>query len=191
MSSIAFDFDGVLNNLPVVWTQYLNDTFNRNVDGDNLKYYDMTRNFNDLSYSSIMLPLLFSDMWEKVSAKDGAKELIDKLVATGNTVYIITATGPEGWSVKYNSCVRRLFPDFPVDNIILTSRKDLIKVDYLIDDYSENLRDFEGVRILWDASYNKYANTNHYDYRASTFEEVYGIISKNNHTTDSKKTLCE
>ena len=43
MIRVAYDFDGVLNNLPEAWTNYLNGVFYDNNDEGKtveLKYYD-------------------------------------------------------------------------------------------------------------------------------------------------------
>ena len=158
MIRVAYDFDGVLNNLPEAWTNYLNSLF---YDNNNerktveLKYYDMCRNFPNLSYSSIMWPLYSSEFWKTVEIEPGAKEALEILQARQDVeIFIVTSTSPESWTTKYEYCFKRLLPDFPVDNIILTSRKDLINCNILVEDNPEFLRDFKGTKILLSKSYN-------------------------------------
>lgn len=54
--NIAYDFDGVINNLSEVWVNYLNKKFYLNVD-KNIKYYNMTLNFPELTKKEILQPL--------------------------------------------------------------------------------------------------------------------------------------
>lgn len=155
MIRVAYDFDGVLNNLPEAWTNYLNSVFYGRNEIE-VKYYDMCKNFPDISYSSIMYPLRISEFWNTVELEPGAKEALEILQARQDVeVFIVTATSPESWTTKYEYCFKRLLPDFPVGNIILTSRKDLINCDILVEDNPEFLRDFAGTKILLNKSYNK------------------------------------
>lgn len=161
MFTVAIDFDGVLNNLPEVWREYLNNTYYKDEEESQvqeLHSYNMCDNFPYLSYNAIMWPLVSAHFWEKVSYKDsGAAELLDKLSTkyTNINVIVVTATDPEHWTTKYKYCFERLFPRFPKSNIVLTSQKNLIKCDVLVDDNPEYLRDTSAYKILLSASYNK------------------------------------
>lgn len=160
MFTVAIDFDGVLNNLPEVWCKYLNDMYYTNQKSEQVdvpRNYNMSLNFSKLSHESINWPLHRDDFWEKVGYKDSdAKELVDVLRFEFPfiNVIIVTATDPEHWTSKYEHCFRRLFPGFPKKNIILTSRKDLIKCNILVDDNPEYLRASSAYKILMSAPYN-------------------------------------
>ena len=159
MFTVAFDFDGVINDLPIKWTRWLNKQYNLTVDEDTLKHYNMSKNFSMLSLNQILEPLNKAEFWKTVdyNNKINFNEHFTKYQNSYNDIriLIVTATSPETWGVKYEHCVKRLLPDFPVENIILTSRKDLIKCDVLIDDHIENLKETSAYKVLVDASYNK------------------------------------
>lgn len=191
MIRVAYDFDGVLNNLPEAWTNYLNSVFyNKNDEGKTveLKYYDMCKNFPNISYSSIMRPLCSSKFWKTVEIELGAKEALEILqVRRDVEVFIVTSTSPESWTTKYEYCFKRLLPDFPVDNIILTSRKELINCNILIEDNPEFLRDFKGTKILLDKSYNKSVKNDsfkHFNNHADIVEFIKSFVNTYNNVGD-------
>ena len=191
MIRVAYDFDGVLNNLPQAWTNYLNSVFYDNNDERKtveLKYYDMCRNFPNLSYSSIMWPLYSSEFWKIVEIEPGAKEALEILQARQDVeIFIVTSTSPESWTTKYEYCFKRLLPDFPVDNIILASRKDLINCNILVEDNPEFLRDFKGTKILLDKSYNKSAKNDsfkHFNNHDEIVEFIKSFINTCNNMGD-------
>lgn len=175
MFTVAYDFDGVINNLPEVWTDYLNNMYQYEVNALELKYYDMTKNFKDISYNGIMWPLSSSSLWEKVELKLDADKYIIQLIEKGIKVLIVSATDPEIWNVKYNYCFKRLLPNFPVENIILCNNKSLIKSDVIIDDYDFNLRNCDGYKILFDASYNRYTDV-FINQRCNDHQQIYETI---------------
>lgn len=191
MIRVAYDFDGVLNNLPEAWTNYLNGLFYDNNDERKtveLKYYDMCRNFPNLSYSSIMWPLYSSEFWKTVEIEPGAKEALEILQARQDVeIFIVTSTSPESWTTKYEYCFKRLLPDFPVDNIILTSRKDLINCNILIEDNPEFLKDFKGIKILLDKSYNKSVKNDsfkHFTNHDDMVEFIESFVNTYNNMSD-------
>ena len=191
MIRVAYDFDGVLNNLPEAWTNYLNSVFyDKNDEGKTveLKYYDMCKNFPNISYSSIMQPLCSSEFWKTVEIEPEAKEALKILQTMQDVeVFIVTSTSPESWTTKYEYCFKRLLPDFPVDNIILTSRKDLINCNILIEDNPEFLRDFKGTKILLDKSYNKSVKNDsfkHFNNHDDIVEFIKSFVNTHNNMGD-------
>lgn len=163
MFTIAFDFDGVLNDLPVKWSTYLNKKYNiNNVDPYNLPYYDMNLNYPTLSTSQIFETLNDAKLWDTVENTIDLKEVmstIDSAIGKSNYI-IVTATDVSHWYTKYNHCVRRILPDFPTKDIILTCHKDLVKYDILIDDFIENLTCTDSLGVLINAPYNKHSKIN-------------------------------
>jgi 5'(3')-deoxyribonucleotidase len=63
-------------------------------------------------------------------------------------------------------------------DVIVTSKKHLINCDFLIDDYEENLRHSNAVKILYDMPYNKTCDKITYDFRVTGPEDIYEIINK-------------
>ena len=160
MFTIAFDFDGVLNDLPVKWSTYLNKKYNiDNVDPYNLLYYDMNLNYLTLSTSQIFETLNDAKLWDTVESTVDLKQVmstINSVIGKSNYI-IVTATDISHWHTKYNHCVKRILRDFPTEDIILTCHKDLVRYDILIDDFIENLTTTDTLGVLIDAPYNKHS----------------------------------
>ena len=187
MFTVAIDFDGVLNNLPEAWKDYLNSILPKDKQIQKLDNYDMSKNFKSLSYEQIMQPLTNKDFWLTVKSEKNSKELLDKLMKENDLeILIVTATSPDCWWVKYKYCFSNLYPDFPLDNIILTSRKDLIKCDILIDDNPEFLRETKAYSILVDKSYNRNARK-FYDFRCTNYDELFDKIRQLAYYDENKK----
>ena len=67
----------------------------------------------------------------------GAKEFIRELCRMGE-VFFITATSPEFMSIRAQRLMKE-FPEVPKENIIISSSKNLVKVDVLLDDGAHNI----------------------------------------------------
>ena len=196
MFTVAFDFDGVINDLPIKWTKWLSNYYDLYVEEENIKHYNMSLNFPSLSLNQILEPLTKADFWDTVDYNSGInfnEQFSRYQTLTDMRILIVTATSPETCGVKYEHCIKRLLPNFPVENIILTSRKDLIKCDVLIDDHIENLKETSAYKVLVDASYNKNIEPYLYNKRDSfyyiTNELIYNLYHK--HKEKSKYvTTC-
>lgn len=71
---------------------------------------------------------------------EGAQEFINALLDRGHEVMILTAVSPQFATMRAEKIMKE-FPRIKADNIILTSRKDLVHTDILIDDAPHNLSD--------------------------------------------------
>lgn len=67
----------------------------------------------------------------------GAQEFIKELTEKG-TVYILTAIKPEFMGIRAQT-IMKYFPDIDPNNIILTSSKNVVDIDVLIDDGAHNI----------------------------------------------------
>ena len=71
----------------------------------------------------------------------------------------------------------RYFPFIDWDHVIISSRKQMIRGDVLVDDAPHNLEDFEGNRILMDAPHNRSCRAALKNIlRVHGWQEVYDII---------------
>ena len=71
---------------------------------------------------------------------EGANEFIKELDKRGHEIVILTAIDPKFASLRAARIMNE-FPQIKKENIILSSRKDLVHVDVLIDDAPHNLND--------------------------------------------------
>ena len=104
------------------------------------------------------------DLYENAEVLPGAKETINKLLDEYN-VYICSACinpyDVEGSGMIFKNkydFIRREFPRIPLENIIFTSSKHMIKADIQIDDKVSNLDSSIETRILFPSYHNKELN---------------------------------
>lgn len=150
---------------------------------------------NDITTYSIenMLPpenrLLVSDaftsksMWKKLKMITDAAYYIQRMYNEGNEIYFITTTLPENMRKKENFLNSHFtfFPDNYVrKHTIMTSNKQLINCDILIDDNLDNLTGERNYySICLDYPWNKTDDSRLKRFsRAKNWEDVYHIYKK-------------
>lgn len=171
---IGIDFDGVMNNMVETWVAMLNDVHGLSVQVSDIKSWEMKKAFPKLTEDELFAPLHIPEFWDKVTAKHEAPEVVAKLIADGHRVYVVTTTHYNTLEPKLTKCLFKHFPFLSHHNVIITYNKSLINCDLLLDDAEHNLIDFKGIRVLFDATYNKTATS--YDYRVSSWKEFYILV---------------
>lgn len=119
-------------------------------------------------------PLLFKNLTPINGAIETLKELID---SNDFDIYIVTTAHPTACKYKYE-WIKKHMPFFPIENIIFTYHKHLIKGDLLLDDYEENLKNFSGKKLLFDSPHNqnntKYEKINSWnDFKKYLYNEFF------------------
>lgn len=169
---VAIDFDGVLNNMLDLWVKRLNEKYDLKFNPEDIKYWDMSKTFTMIPNEQIYTPLYSEDFWCNVTQAFFAKYVIERLKNQNFNVVIVTATDFCMCNDKIYNCILRLFPIIHEKDIIICHDKSLIRCDYIIDDYEENLANNNGYRILIDKSYNVNADKSKYDYRAQDLHDA-------------------
>lgn len=178
---IGIDIDNVIcNTAETVLDIHYKRTGER-INIKDIKSYDMTEyvsekyrnNFNEL----------FNDMevWENMKLLPGCSKAIELLYENGFDIYFIT-TGDKLYRKEF---LKKHFPFLNIENrFIQTPNKQIIKVDYLIDDYEQNLIDGEYIGLLmnypWNtAFYEKLYNALHNSYitRVNDWNNIYNILN--------------
>lgn len=176
--TILVDMDDTIENLSVVWVDYLNKKYGTSVRYEDVKSYDLKLAFYCLSEAEIYSVLLEKELWETVKPLKNAPEYLEKLKNDGHKVYLLTATHPSNASMKYELVVKRYFPSVAYDEVIIASKKQMVKADVLIDDYPPNLIGGEYHGILFTANHNRDFDTaGNGLVRADNWEQVYQIIN--------------
>lgn len=92
---------------------------------------------------------------------DGAREMIQALLDRGHEVFFVSAVSPNHMSIRGKQLME-WFPMVPQKNIILGSRKDLVKLDILLDDAPHNIRQSAArYPVLFLRKYNQHMKPNH------------------------------
>ena len=174
---IAIDFDDVCNDLLLTWVSWLNHQHGLNKTIQEMTNWDMTRNFPELSTYDVYRPLDIAEFWDKVYVYPEAKKAIQEMKQQGFQVVMVTTTSYDHAATKFHHCLFKYLGGIvEPEDIIITSRKDLIKCDYLIDDYPLNLKNSTAFRFLIDATHNKEANPKWYDMRTASLWNAWEYI---------------
>lgn len=175
---ILVDMDDVLENLTYAWITWLNEEYGTDVDPDAERNWEMEKSFPDLTPAQVYAPLYDADFWQTVSPVETAAETLERLIDDGNEIYIVTTSNYVTLKTKMEDVLFRYYPFLDWSNVIVASRKQMIRGDVLIDDAPHNLVGGEYEKILLDAPHNRGFNAEvHGISRAHSWSEVYDMIS--------------
>ena len=152
---ILTDADGVLENLTQEWIALLNETYGRDVRYEDLREWDMCAAYPGLTRGQVYGMELNEALYDRMKPIEGARECLEKLIAKGHTVYVVTDTPYQIIRPKMDKVIFRYYPFLTWKNMILTSNKHLICGDVLIDDGVHNLLGGSYRKILVSAPYNE------------------------------------
>lgn len=176
--TVLIDADDTIENLCEVWVSWLNEKYNTTVSPTDIKEWDMTKAFPTIPRSEVFKPLFDEAIWKRVTPLPGAVENIQKLIEDGHKVIIVTASHPDTISNKWHYVVEKYFPYITSHDIIVTSKKQLIKGDVLVDDAPHNLEDGDYFKILFDAPHNQSYDAEAKDMtRVYNWDEIYFVIN--------------
>jgi len=154
--TILIDFDDTMTDLLPTWVDVLNSRFGENVDWRNIRQWDICKAFPRLTDEEVFAPLTEDSFWDLVQPKKDAVYYIRKLVIYGFDVVVLTASSPDTIKSKFYNCMQKHFPFIDFKDVIVSSRKYLIKGDVMVDDAVHN---FDKVncycKILMDAPHNQ------------------------------------
>ena len=183
---IAIDVDNVLTDTTEQVLAFINSCF----PTVNLKMEDLTSYWIEgalpLEYQWIV-PIAFEQksVWKKVRMIDGAAYYIHRLYEEGAEIYFATATTAENFRKKIGFLTRELsfFPeDYVRQHAISIKKKQLLNVDFLIDDCYEHFTDsppYHGIcfEYPWNKKYNteKWAEKNKVVF-CKDWKEIYNAI---------------
>jgi 5'(3')-deoxyribonucleotidase len=161
---IKIDIDGVLRNLSIGMCEVYNHEFDTNFTPDDINHYNVNKVFTKCEeyLNKTAFEFFFKNygffVFRHSPIFEKAKEAVDLLHENGYRVVIVSP------QLSYES--RKLTLEWLeanniyYDDICFTSQKNMIKGDYMIDDYPKNLEMCEGeTQILIDAPYNKWCDS--------------------------------
>ena len=130
--TIGVDWDDVLCDLNTRAIELANRDL-----GLNLKLSDITSWENTGKASVIKKYYADMELYERQYVTEEGKIFMERLQKEGE-VFIITAVQPEFMGVRVNQ-IKKAFPDFPNENIIMGSQKHLVHFDITLDDANHNI----------------------------------------------------
>ena len=153
--TILVDCDDVLEQLVAAWVEYNNLHFGTDVSVDDVTDWDLSIAFPTLTEEQLFQAERDDALWYNVQPMPGASEALQKLIAEGHEIFLVTATRYETVKSKMENVVFKYFPFIDWDHVIITTRKQMIKGDVLIDDGPHNMQGGEYEKILFDARHNR------------------------------------
>lgn len=177
--TILVDMDDTATWLLPHWVEWLNKRYSLNVDWKGINKWDILLFFpKELTKEQIYEPLISKEFWDSVTPREGAVEYITKLHNAGFEIYICTSTDYRNIQSKYERVIRKYFPFIDWKHIIVTSNKQMIKADFIIDDAIHNLiGGCQRYKILMAMPHNDNFEVNEFGInRMSNWKTIYFYI---------------
>lgn len=177
--TILVDMDDTVEDLLSAWVSYLNTKHGTSVQKDDVAQWDISKSFPTLSKKQVYEPLYLDDFWLSVKPIDGAAEALQRLMADGHQVLIVTTSSYETLRTKMEEVLFKYFPFLSWDDVIITSRKQLVNGDVLVDDGPHNLEGGQYLRVLMDAPHNRAYNAESNGMiRVNNWGDAYKVIDR-------------
>lgn len=177
--TILVDMDDTIEYLTTAWVNYLNRIYGTSVTRDDLTEWDVTKAFPGYTREQVYAPLLDDNLWKDVRPIENAAENLQKLISDGHKVYIVTATHYQTLRAKMDEVLFKYFPFISWSNVIITSNKQLVRGDIMIDDGPHNLVGGDYIKILMEAPHNKsFDEKPHGIYRVKNWNEAYELVCR-------------
>ena len=176
---ILVDMDDTIEHLLKTWVDVLNTRYNRDVDWKAIKRWDTLAVFPGLTHNQVYGVLEEDDFWKQVEPISGAKETLEYFISCGHKIVIVTAASYKSIYGKMEYCLFRNFPFIKWSDVIITSQKQLIKGDILIDDGVHNHEGGSYINILVDAGYNRdYDEKKNGMIRVHNWDEIRKVVDE-------------
>jgi len=175
---IMIDCDDVLNNVSEDWVAWLNARHGLCVDARDVSYKNIYQAFPMLTREEVKFPLMHESFSGKWTVKPGSVEALRQMVDDGHEISIVTAHNNKTCWTKF-VWLSEQFPFIHSDDVIITTKKQRIIGDVLVDDHVHNLEGGDYLKILFD-----HPNNHGYDaqakgvFRVYTLAQAYDVIKK-------------
>ena len=182
---ILVDMDDTIEQLLKTWVSRANEKYGRHVTLDEITDWNVAAPYPGITKKEIYGITYEPGFWSSIEPMPGAAEALRHFMDEGHQVFIVTATEIEHVEEKMKGLLFRYFPFLSWDQVIITSRKQMIRGDVLIDDGIHNLEGGAYKKIMFTAPHNR-----HYDAEANgmtrvhTWEEAVRIIDAMNKNAD-------
>ena len=152
---ILVDMDDTIENLTEAWINYANKRFGTAVNAADITTWDPSEAFPTVSHEKMYALLLEDELYETVEPFEDAALYLQKLIADGHEVFIVTNSPYQVMKAKMEKVLFRHFPFIDWKHVIITGSKPLIKGDVLIDDGVHNLLGGDYAKLLFTAPHNR------------------------------------
>lgn len=174
---VLVDLDDTLTWFVPEWLKWLNNKYGCHVQYEDVREWDFSYLYPTLTAKQMHEPLGLPEFWKSVKIREDAKLYLKELYDCGFEIFLCTATYYKDIAMKYDIIIKEHFPFIDWSHVIVTKDKHMIKGDYLIDDYENNLIDGDYDKILLTVPRNKSFNAeSHGIKRCSDWSEIKEYI---------------
>lgn len=156
---IGVDLDTTLNDLEIVWLERYNRDYGDCLTVEHMVDWDVSTYVKPecgrKMYDYLDEPGFFRRLGIKPGAREGMAFLSEHF-----EVYIVSAAHPNSVADKW-AWIQEHLPFVPFEHFVPLSKKELLKLDYLIDDGPHNIERFPGTGIVFDMPYNRHLPSRH------------------------------
>lgn len=175
--TVLVDLDDTMTYLVRAWVPAINKKFGTNVSPEDITGWRVERFFPDLSRNKVYSVMKDPGFWDTVQPREGAQEYLRRLIDDGHNVYVVTASYYVGLEEKMKAVLFRHFPFLTWKNVIITSDKQLVMGDVLIDDAPHNHVGGTYKSIVMDAPHNRGASVDGAIF-VKNWEEAYAAVRR-------------
>ena len=177
--TILVDADDTIHFLLKGWVKFLNKKYGLNVDWFAIRDWDICKAFPSLTFGQIYGALQEEGLWDMVEPMPFAYGIIQKLMAEGHDVYLVTSSYYKTIPVKFEKVIFKYLPIMDWEHVIVTCNKQMIRGDVLIDDGPHNLEGGDYAKILVSSPHNfNYPAEENGMVRVKSWFEIYNEIQK-------------
>lgn len=119
--TILVDMDDTIENLAEAWVDYLNARHQTSTSLSDITDWDISKAFPTLTKEQVYAPLFEDAFWNWVKPMKGASEALQKLIADGHTVLIVTTSNYQTLAAKMEQVLFRYFPFLTWNDVIITA----------------------------------------------------------------------
>lgn len=175
--TILVDMDDTMVDLMSVWIARLNKQYGLSIKNSDICVWDLMQIFTALTKEQIYAPLHDPELWDELQPIEGSVKYIKKLIDDGHNVYVVTSAHYKTFQPKIEKVILKYFPYISWRNVIVTSKKQMIKGDILIDDAVHNHIGGDYQKFLMNAPHNQsYDAEENRMIRVSSWKEIYELI---------------
>ena len=153
--TILIDMDDTIEQLLQAWVERCNKKYGYQTAYEDIHDWNVAKAYPGLTREQVYGITYEPGFWGSVEPIPGAADALLRLMEKGHELFIVTATEYEHLYEKMHDLLFRYFPFLTWNQVIVTSRKQMIRGDVLIDDGPHNLIGGEYIKLLYDAPHNR------------------------------------
>lgn len=167
---LAVDIDNTIWDLVSPWIKCYNYRYDDDVQYSDIVKYDFFDITTKATREELFNIISSGEFWAFIKPYEYSREYLEKL-NNEFELYIVTSTSYKTSRKKFEKFFE-LFPFIREDQLIITSHKDILNIDIIVDDYINHLSNDGHIRFLIDQPYNKDVNDDSI-IRVANLKEVY------------------